>query len=342
MGSVTRGNVTGALMGDPGHKSAVVERLHPRVPAMPIARAAVDPSPPPTPSAPEVAAAEPVQISSAVRPVEPLGFDEPLTLHPIPTDKPGIEWLKPTELLVDETYQRNLSDKSRALIRKIAEHFDWRRYKPPIVAWTERGYEIVDGQHTALGAAMRSDIETIPVQIILALDIEERASAFVGHNTDRLVVTPMQLHRAKVVGKDPDAEMIDRVCELAGVHLVESYHGEYKWKGGDTIAVGAIDAAIKRRGPDQVVALLKVLVAAELPPIKADQIKAVEFLFSDPRYAERIEPLPAGGVDLAAAIKKAGVGVIQDAKLMARTEKIPAWKALALIWFNKTNKRRAT
>lgn len=39
---------------------------------------------------------------------------------PVPTARPEITWIDPRELLVDETYQRNLSERSLTLIKRIA------------------------------------------------------------------------------------------------------------------------------------------------------------------------------------------------------------------------------
>jgi hypothetical protein len=47
--------------------------------------------------------------------------------------RPRLEWVAPTALLVDETYQRGLSKESYGLIRKLALGFAWNRMKPPVV-----------------------------------------------------------------------------------------------------------------------------------------------------------------------------------------------------------------
>src|SRR6185437_3072554 len=139
---------------------------------------------------------------AGLRPVAPLFADGAHggcgELQPIPTDPPMVEWMAPTDLLVDDAYQRGLGPKSVDLIRRIVEHWDWRRFKPPIVAWTEAGFEVIDGQHTAIAAASRPDIAKIPVMVVVATAMTDRAQAFVGHNRDRLNVSPMQLHHAMV------------------------------------------------------------------------------------------------------------------------------------------------
>jgi hypothetical protein len=97
-----------------------------------------------------------------------------------------LKWLAPTDLLVDATYQRDLSERSMRLIRKMIENFSWNRMKPPIVVQVgPASLHIVDGQHTAIVAASIG-IPQIPVFVVKAEGLDERARAFVGHNTDRV------------------------------------------------------------------------------------------------------------------------------------------------------------
>src|SRR4051812_39902397 len=78
------------------------------------------------------------------------------------------EDVDPTRLYVDDQYQRALSRKSHALIRKIVANWDWGRFKPPVVAEEEYGFDVIDGQHTAIAAASHPGITKIPVMIIEA------------------------------------------------------------------------------------------------------------------------------------------------------------------------------
>jgi hypothetical protein len=81
------------------------------------------------------------------------------------------------------------------LIRKIVQTWDWSRMKPPICARDESGrLFVVDGQHTSIAAARHPGIKKIPVMIVNVDTVEGRASAFIGHNRDRVAMTSMQLH----------------------------------------------------------------------------------------------------------------------------------------------------
>lgn len=78
-------------------------------------------------------------------------------------DPPTMLWVKPTELCVDETYQRTLSRKSMSLITKIVQGWDWTHFKPPIVVKDEERdlFFVLDGQHTAIAAASHPGIQQI-------------------------------------------------------------------------------------------------------------------------------------------------------------------------------------
>lgn len=279
----------------------------------------------------------------ALRPVAPIAVDG-LALGAILTGPPICEDVDPRSLLVDASYQRDLSDKSIKLIQKIASEWDWRRFKPPVCAFADGGLQIIDGQHTAIGAASRPDITSIPVMVVEAPELQARALAFIGHNRDRLQVTPMQMHHAAVAAGDDVAVTIEQVCERAGVTLVRSAFGGYRYKVGETVAISAIRGLIDRKGAQFARRTLQALVQADLAPIAANEIKAAEFLFTDPDHADQLEPLGdgegTGGGDLAAAIKSLGGGADREAKLFAAAQRVPMWRAMAVIWFRKTRKRR--
>ena len=283
----------------------------------------------------------PLLLTEGLREIRPIDVSH-LKLTPPATGEPIFERVDPRTLLVDGSYQRDLSPASLKLIERIAANWDWRRFKPPVVAFADGGLQIIDGQHTSIAAASRPDIQAIPIMVVEAAAIEARAGAFIGHNKDRLAVSAMQLHHAAVAAGDVEAVAIEGVCREAGVGLVRSPYGTYRYKVGETIAISAISALMKAQGVAKARELLKVLVSAGLGPIKAVHIKAVELLFSDPDYSDHLEPLPEGGADVAAAIRTTGEQAMKDAKVHATSLELPLWKGLGLVWFRKTRKRRKT
>lgn len=251
------------------------------------------------------------------------------------TPPPEFEWVDPGELLVDDGYQRNLSERSARLIRKICYNWDWRRFKPPVCARTERGLEIIDGQHTAIAACSHPDVATIPIMVVVAEGRADRARAFIGQNRDRLNITPMQMHYAAAAGGDEDAQTIDQVCERAGVKVLKSTPGNGVWKVGDTVAVTGIGALINRRGAMRAREILQVLVNGRAAPVSTGQIKAVELLLHGDEYRDDID---ADGITN--ALLALGTEADNEAAVFAATHKVPVWRALAIVLFRK-GKRRA-
>ncbi|WP_312218879.1 DUF6551 family protein [Brevundimonas sp.] len=250
------------------------------------------------------------------------------------TAPPAFEWVDPGTLLIDEGYQRNLSERSIKLVRKICARWDWRRFKPPVCARTERGLEVIDGQHTAIAACSHPAVTTIPVMVVEAASRTERAHSFIGHNRDRLNITPMQMHFAAAAAGDEDALTIDQVCARAGVRVLRAQPGNGVWAIGDTVAVRAIGALINRRGAMRARIVLEALVKGRARPLTAGQIKAVETLLHDEEYREDID---ADGV--ANAMLALGEAAEQEAAVFAATHKTPVWKALAIVLYRKGKRR---
>lgn len=279
--------------------------------------------------------ANPVIASPPLETLRPVAAIEiKAELKPIATAEPMVEWMAPADLLIDGAYQRDLSAKSLALIEQIAAGWDWRRFKPPVIAFTERGFEIIDGQHTAIGAATRG-IARIPVLVVEAAEREDRASAFIGHNSDRVPVSKIQLHHAAVAAGETMAVNVERVCQGAGVTIIRTVFGGYQWKAGDTVAIKAVADLISRRGDKRSRELLQVLVKAGCAPVTADGIKAVERLLTEAEYADDIE-----AADLVTAIKANADSIERDAKAWASEQGLPRWRGIAAVWFKKCRKRR--
>lgn len=248
---------------------------------------------------------------------------------------PTFEWVDPAVLLVDDGYQRNLSERSVKLVRKICGRWDWRRFKPPVCARTERGLEVIDGQHTAIAACSHPGVSRIPVMVVEAVSRSDRAHSFIGHNRDRLNITPMQMHFAASAAGDEEAQTIDQVCERAGVRMLKSQPGNGVWSVGDTVAVRAVGALINRRGAMRARVILEALVKGRAAPVTAGQIQAAEALLHDEEYREDID---AEGVTN--ALLALGPVADQEAAVFAATHNTPLWKALAIVLFRK-GKRRA-
>lgn len=252
------------------------------------------------------------------------------------TSVPTFREVEPGDLLVDESYQRQISERSLELIRRIVAQWDWRRFKPPVVAETEDGLVVLDGQHTAIAAATHPLVTRIPVMVVEAADRTAQAKAFVGHNKDRLGITQMQMHHAALAAGDEDALTIDQVCQRAGVKILRTSPGGGVFKPGETVAVLAIGALINRRGAQKARIVLQVLADARCAPVSAGQIKAVELLLHGQDYKGEVEP-----GDITSAILALGVTEAErEARVFAAAHKTPLWQALAVVLFRKARRGR--
>ncbi|MBI1621481.1 DUF6551 family protein [Aquamicrobium zhengzhouense] len=273
-----------------------------------------------------------------LRTIEPINISDLDTAAP-DTGEPICERVDPRSLFVDPAYQRSVGERGLRQIRRIVEAFDWTKYKPPICAYAEHDgrtvLKVLDGQHTAIAAASHPDIDMIPVMIVEAAEISAQAAAFVGQNTQRVAVTPLQVFFAEVTAGDVDALDVLKTCERAGVTIMRSPPSRSDFKPAETISISAIKALVDKRGIMRARMILEVLAQAKLAPIAADHIKAAEFLMSEPEYCDQFEP-----EDLTREIQMSGKAAEHEAKVFSVAQKVPVWRALAVQWFRKTRKKR--
>ena len=256
---------------------------------------------------------------TALRRIKPLKLPD-LVPATIDGDKPSLEWVAPTALLVDGTYQRDLSDRSLRLIKRMVSEFSWSRMKPPIVVKAGPGsLHIIDGQHTAIAAATIG-VPKIPVFIVQAENVDERARAFVGHNTDRVTVSSIDIYRALLASGDPDAQDVDNVCRRAGVRI-RIISPSSAIAEGDTAAVGVVRALVKRRGVMRARKVLQCLVKARRKPIGASEILAVDRIVCEDRPNVDLDALTA-------AIVVEGAAGIAQAVADARLKRVPVWRCI--------------
>ena len=243
-----------------------------------------------------------------------------------PGSNPEFRWVDPCDLLIDPIYQRELSRRSMDLIEKIVRNWDWSKFKPPVVAATQDGLEVIDGQHTAIAAATHDEIEEIPVMIVQAPSLEDRARAFVGHNKDRITLSQIQIHYANVAAGDESAMTIQQVCERSGVKLLKYPPGNGEFKPGESLAIAALKALINRRYALGARKVLSIIVQAKCAPVRSDHMKAVEALLYDPEHKGEVTP-----DEITSVLLNLGVKAEVNARLYAAQKAIPQWRALVYV-----------
>jgi hypothetical protein len=243
-------------------------------------------------------------------------------------DKPELMWVAPTDLYVDETYQRNLSAKSMRLIGKISSAFRWAHFGVPIVgrcSETSRLF-LIDGQHTAIGAATRG-VPLIPVLIVTVERMQDRARAFVSRNRDRIAVTQLQQHHSDIVAEDPETVQVEAVCREAGIKILRHPAPRAVFLPGETIALATIKWLLRRYGQEGAITALRAV--AKCAPVSADAIKAAAKLTLDPAYR--------GFVPLDALMEVLGkipeASLIAEARQYAAHSGMPNWEARAAVLY---------
>lgn len=134
-------------------------------------------------------------------------------------ERPPLDWLPISKLVIDEDYQRPLMQGNWAQILRIANAFDWAHFTPCLVAPIGDGhYAIIDGQHRTHAAALVG-LTDVPCMLV-DLDEVGQAKAFVAVNAQVTAVKPHHVFRAAVTSGEPTALATMRVVELAGAELV--------------------------------------------------------------------------------------------------------------------------
>lgn len=205
-----------------------------------------------------------------------------------PGKRPALRWIPLARLAVSEAYQRGMAARSVTMIRKAVEEFDWARLKPLSVAARADGwFEVLDGQHTATILLMAGETEA-PCLVLPDAAEAEKAEAFVGLNSARVQVTPMQRHHAAVAAGRAEALAVEAACHAAGAKLLRNAKPAGRYLPGETVAAPALTAIAGRRGEAGLARVLAPLVAAGLAPIPTDAVLAVELLLFDPGWAGEI------------------------------------------------------
>ena len=156
-----------------------------------------------------------------------------------PGPAPVLNWIEINKLVVDDQYQRGISRRGSVNIVQIAEHFDWSKFAPVIVAPVEDGlFAVVDGQHRTTAAMLRG-LKSVPCQIVQA-DRAQQAAAYAAVNGNVTKTTHTQLFHARLAAGDQRAKEIASICTLAQVTVIRTNTTQSNMKVGQTSAVGAM------------------------------------------------------------------------------------------------------
>ena len=173
-------------------------------------------------------------------------------------ERPELQWVKISRLRIDPKYQREIADRGAKNVVSIATRFRWSKFEPVMVAPIADGlFAVINGQHRATAAALRG-FESIPCCIVKA-SVAEQADSFVAINGDVTVMTPLQLHAARLASGDPAAVRLVEACTESGVAICRYPVPANKVKPGETLAIGMLRSALDKYGRDVLVAALSCI-----------------------------------------------------------------------------------
>jgi hypothetical protein len=227
---------------------------------------------------------QPEQLSEyrAIMPI-PINGLSPASIR---VERPTFVEADPRKLIVETRYQRDLSGKSLNLIKRIVERFDWTKFNPPVCVECPDGYFVIDGQHTAIGAASHPDIATIPIMVVDATSVEARAQSFVSHNRDRVAMTAAQVFYGEVGAGDAEAIAIRAAVEASGAHIPRSPVPKQYSKIGQVVAIGRIQRFYRVHGAEKLAEVLSICTKGRCKPISGNIFEAVCGICTEPQYAD--------------------------------------------------------
>lgn len=197
--------------------------------------------------------------ATALRPVAALS-SRPDLVDPGPA--PVLQWIRIDDLVVDDSYQRELKIGNRKAIRKIAEGFRWSRFSPVFVSPCEGGrFAIIDGQHRT-HAAKICGFSEVPCQIV-HMTRQEQAAAFAAVNGVVTAVTPWQIYKAALAAGEGWAVGIDIIARDGGCQVMTQNCSSFDKKPGQIYAVVAFRKLFENRPAETISQALRVLMGAE-------------------------------------------------------------------------------
>lgn len=129
-------------------------------------------------------------------------------------DSPGeLRWLKKNILRIDPAYQRNANERK---VFSLSRAWSWLACGALLVAERDGEYFVFDGQHRALAALRRSDIDALPCVVFPTSGHKEEATAFLGANKNRKPLESFAVFNASLTAQLPHAQIVNRLVTASG------------------------------------------------------------------------------------------------------------------------------
>lgn len=172
-----------------------------------------------------------------MRQIETGKLKRPASVDPGPAAM--LQWIRIDQLVVDDSYQRDLKAGNWKAIQRIAEAFRWSRFSPVFVAPVEGGrFAIIDGQHRAHAAAICGFAE-VPCQVV-QMSLSEQAASFAAVNGLVTKVTLFQIFKAALTAGEDWAVECSQICSAANCRLMTSNTSADSKRAGEIHAISLI------------------------------------------------------------------------------------------------------
>jgi len=170
---------------------------------------------------------------------------------------PSVENRNPSELNLDESYQRSTDNgASTALIKRIANGWDWRMCLPLVVSKRDDGsLWVIDGQHRLAAAKLRGDIPFLPCCVGVFGSVADEAAMFVAMNRARKPMNRLDDFHAALAASDAEAIEIQDLVSEAGLTISRNTSST-AWKPGEIAFTASIASTLRKHGRQIVSAAL--------------------------------------------------------------------------------------
>jgi hypothetical protein len=188
-----------------------------------------------------------------MQPITTVGFVRPSSL--CPGHCPELSWIAIADLVVACRGERELDDRSRLTIKRIADTFSWCCFAPAVVTPTESGkFVIIDGFRRVTAAAVIG-FDAVPCQIVKA-DTDQLAVAGKVLNGGSRPNSRMASHAAKLIYNEPTALRLSQICERADVQLLRYPVPIDRQAAGQTMAIAGISQCLAQYGEETLITAL--------------------------------------------------------------------------------------
>lgn len=203
----------------------------------------------------------------------------------LPPVLPTIEWVDPKTLLIEVTYQRDLTKKSIRFIKRIIKEWDWQKFTVPNCSRLANGrLAILNGQHTSIAAASHPQITKIPVYVSPSgTTLSGRAESFVSLNRDKLAMSALSLFHANIAAGDMDSILLQKAVKEAGCYFPKEKPAKAR-KTNQLFNPKVWLVILQRNNMELITRIARIVLAAKRGSLPRDVLNGIAYVVKTPRF----------------------------------------------------------